>query len=90
MENEKIRKNQILTLEERSRLSVSAVENIESFSDEEIVLKTETGRLQIGGKGLKLEDLSVENGNAALTGRIDLMRFTQTKEKQSLLAGLFK
>lgn len=90
MENEKIRKNQILTLEERTRLSVSAVENIESFSDEEIVLKTETGRLQIGGKGLKLEDLSVENGNAALTGRIDLMRFTQTKEKQSLLAGLFK
>lgn len=90
MENEKIRKNQILTLEERSRLSVSAVENIESFSDEEIVLKTETGRLQIGGKGLKLEDLSVENGNAALTGRIDLMRFTQTKEKQSLFAGLFK
>lgn len=90
MENEKLRSNQILTLEDRSRLSVGAVENIESFSDEEIVLKTETGRLQISGKNLKLEDLSVENGNAALTGRVDLMRFTQTKEKQSFFAGLFK
>lgn len=90
MENDKIQKNQILTLENRSRFSVGLVENVESFSDGEIVLKTELGNLQITGSGLKLEDLSVENGNALLTGRIDLMRFTQVKEKHSFFSSLFR
>lgn len=89
MDSEKT-ENQILTLENRSRFSVGLVENIESFSGEEIILKTGTGNLQITGAGLKLEDLSTENGNALITGRIDMMRFYKVREKHGFLLGFFK
>lgn len=90
MDNEKTEKNQVIMLENRSKLSVGAVEDIESFSGEEIILKTSLGNLQITGGGLKLEDLSTGCGDALITGKIDNMRFYKAKEKHGFLSGFFK
>ena len=85
-----IEKNQMLTLENRSKFTVSLVENAENFSEEEILLKTALGGLCVTGKNLKLEDLSMENGTVILTGTIDKMEFTKIKEKHGFLNGLFR
>ncbi len=90
MENTNFEKSQVLTLENRERFTVGMVENVESFSDEEIALKTATGELLISGKNLKLEDLSIEDGNVFLTGRINRMDFVDIKEKRSLFSSLFR
>lgn len=87
MENEK---RQNLTLENRERFTVGAVENVESFSDEEIMLKTSFGNLCVTGKSLRLEDLSTENGNIILTGKIDKMEFSKIKEKRSFFRDMFR
>ncbi len=87
MENEK---NQVLTLENRERFSVGAVENVESFSDEEILLKTAFGALRVSGKNLRLEDFGAENGNIMLTGKVDKMEFSQIKEKHSFFRDMFR
>ncbi len=83
-------KNQMLTLENRSRFTVSLVENAESFSEEEILLKTALGGLRVTGKNLKLEDLSMENGTIILTGTVDKMEYTDIKEKGGFFRGLFR
>ncbi len=83
-------KNQMLTLENRSRFTVSLVENAESFSEEEILLKTALGGLKVTGKNLKLEDLSMENGTVILTGTVDKMEFMDIKEKAGFFRGLFR
>ena len=85
-----IEKNQVLTLENRERFRVGAVENVESFSDEEILLKTAFGALCVCGNSLRLEDLSTDNGNVVLTGRIDKMEFSEIKEKRSFFRDMFR
>ena len=86
--NEK--RNQKLILEDRCRFSVGLVENVENFTEEEILLKTAFGGLSVTGKNLKMEDLSIENGNILLTGRIDKIEFMEIKEKHSFFKDLFR
>lgn len=90
MDTDILVKNQLLTLENREKFTVSLVEDAESFSETEILLKTGLGGLCITGKNLRLEDLSVENGKVILTGKIDKMEFTDIKEKRSFFGSLFK
>ena len=85
-----LEKMQVLELKNRERLTVNLVENVEHFSQSEILLKTATGRLKIIGNGLKLEDLSKEKGGIALTGKIDAMSFSEIKEKRSFFKDILK
>ena len=87
MENEK---KQILTLENRERFMVGAVENVESFSDEEIFLKTAFGALKVNGKNFRLEDFGAESGSIALTGKVDKIEFSQIREKHSFFKDMFR
>lgn len=90
MDTDILMKNQMLTLENREKFTVGLVENVESFSEEEITLKTALGGLYITGRNLKLEDLSIDSGNIILTGKIDRMDFVDIKEKRSFFRSLFK
>ncbi len=66
-----------LILENRSKLCVSAVKDVESFDDKKIVLKTGDCRLIIEGSGLKLSQVSVEDGEATVIGFIDSCAYTR-------------
>ncbi len=90
MSSETIEKNQMLTLENRKRFTVGLVENVESFSDSEIMIKTSAGGLDICGEELKIEDLSIENGNIILTGRINKIEFVEIREKHSFFRDLLR
>lgn len=90
MDNTVLTKNQTLTLENRERMTVSAVEDVESFSENEITIKTALGVLSVKGRGLKIEDLSIENGTIILSGKIIGMEYTEVREKKSFFGSLFK
>lgn len=81
---------QIITLQNRERLTAEQVENVDSFSEEEIILKTKFGGMEIKGKDLKLSDFSVEKGDIILEGKIDSVIFVNIKEKRGFLKGLLK
>jgi sporulation protein YabP len=87
---EKTQMCQKLVLEDRTRFSVGLVENVENFTEEEILLKTGYGGLLVQGKNLKMEDLSIESGNIILTGRIDKMEFSEIREKHGFFKSLFR
>lgn len=89
MEQE-IKQNQRMTLIDRAELNVDAVENVDAFTEEEAVLKTKLGMMRISGSGLKLGDLSAENGCVSMTGHIDKIEYSAVKEKHGFLKGLFK
>ena len=72
---------QNLILENRKKLSISGVSDIESFDEESIVLYTELGTLNIKGNSLHINRLSVESGDVEVAGEIDSMAYTDDDAK---------
>ena len=66
-----------LTLNDRRRLTVSGVEDVESFDEDTVVLLTCGGTLSVHGSGLKIEKLSLDGGELVVEGRIDSLDYAE-------------
>lgn len=80
-----------LILENRESLGVSGVNEIVSFDEKEVVLKTEAGKLTVSGNGLKMSKLSVESGDVTVYGSIRSMAYSDAgADKESFFKKIFK
>ena len=59
-----------LELSERERLTVSGVEEVERFDEEEIVMRTAVGTLVVGGTNLHIGKLDLDGGALHVDGSI--------------------
>ena len=80
---------QNVILEHRRQLSISGVEEVDSFDEGFIRMRTALGDLLVRGEGLHVDLLSVETGDALITGRIDELSYEETAEHRSLWERLF-
>ena len=78
-----------LTLSERSRLTLTGVTEVVSFDDTAVVLRTQLGILSVHGKELKLQQLSPEGGQVAVSGTVTAMIYEQPRQQGSWLGRLF-
>ena len=63
-------------LENRKKISVSGVDDVESFNEEEIILHTQDqGVLVVKGGGLHINKLNVDSGDVNITGEINSMEY---------------
>ena len=60
-----------IILEEREGLTVSGVEEVESFDENTIVMDTVRGTLVVRGEGLHIEKLSLDGGDLKVEGTVD-------------------
>ena len=80
-----------IILEERTSLTVSGVEDVESFDEESILLETARGALVIRGSGLHIERLSLDGGDLKVEGTIDSLTYEESRLAQgSFFARLFR
>ncbi|NLL45557.1 MAG: sporulation protein YabP [Clostridiales bacterium] len=80
-----------LILEGRRRLSVSGVEDVESFDEHEVVLSTLSGMLIVKGEDLHIEKLSLDGGELVLEGEVESMTYeARQREKGGFWSRLFK
>ena len=79
-----------LRLDDRSRLSVSGVSEIESFDDSTVVLHTARGVLVIRGGELRLKTLSIDGGQVAVSGTIDALSYEYAPKAGGFLRRLFR
>ena len=77
-----------ITIQDRERLSVTGVEDIENFDERETVLYTALGKLLIRGQDMKMERLSVDDGALVIHGQIDAVEYSEMRG-HSLLSKLF-
>ena len=85
-----VKKPHNLTLEDRKKLAVSGVEDVESFDEREIVMRTTGGTLVISGEDLSVSRLSVETGDVSVQGLIDSLCYEDNAaEGRGLWAKLF-
>lgn len=80
-----------LTLEGRKRLTLSGVRDVDSFNEDEIVMSTQKWSLTVRGAGLKMEKMSVDTGDVAVTGRIDAVEYEEAAPaKPGFFARIFQ
>ena len=77
-------------LEGREQLSVSGVEEVESFDEESGVLHTTKGVLVIRGQQLQLQTLSIDGGQVAVDGTVDAMSYEEAQRKGGLFSRLLR
>lgn len=65
-----------LILENRERLTVTGVVDVESFNDEMVVADTEMGLLIIRGEDLHINKLSVESSELSIEGYIASLEYS--------------
>ncbi len=82
-----------IILESKEKLSVSGVKDILTFDEEEIILDTVLGVLEIRGCNLKVEKLSTDSGEIIAKGLINEMVYSQehtTEKKGNILKNIFR
>ena len=83
-------KENILRLVNRNDLSITGVEKVISFSPNEVNLLTLDCEMKILGRELQTVKLDEENGDLVISGVIESIKWSDKKEKQSLLKRIFK
>lgn len=78
-------------LEGRASLSVSGVEEVESFDENAIVMRTSLGTLVVRGEELHIEKLSLDGGDLRVEGMVDALTYEDDGgSRGGFLARLFR
>ena len=75
MEPGTVRQPHSLLLENRRKSTISGVLDVQSFNEQEILLLTEEGKLQIKGEQLHVKQLDLEKGEVDLEGKVDSLTY---------------
>ena len=78
-----------IILEERKKLSVTGVEDVDSFDDKQIVMRTVCGDLVVRGSELSIDRLSLDTGEVGVTGLVSELCYEEVAPSGSLWNKLF-
>lgn len=95
MENtEKTSKHSVL-IEDRCRIKINCVEDVESFNEEKVVVYTAMGVMIISGYNFKVSKLNVDDGQLIIDGEIDKVEYMEVvhddpRDNSGFFGKLFK
>ena len=69
-----------LTLEGRSKLTMTGVTEVVSFDENAVVLQTSLGLLIVQGQQLSLKNLSLDGGQVAVEGSISALAYEEPRQ----------
>lgn len=93
MVDEKIKRTvHNIIMENRKTLSISGVTDVDNFDEKVVMLYTQMGELVIHGKGLHVNEVSVESGEMSIEGEITAIIYGDKDKKGpvSFISKLFK
>lgn len=91
VEDKTIYKNQNIVIEDRNRISISGVEQVDSFNDTTIVLSTIKGGLSIKGEELNISKLNLDEGSVKISGMINsLIYISKEGVPKNFIGKIFK
>jgi len=67
------------SLDMRRRASISGVEDVRSFNENELVLATTAGEMTISGTGLNVSLLNLEDGNLIVEGDVNSIDYSENR-----------
>lgn len=85
------KKPHTVVLKDRSDVAVTGVRAINHYDELEVSLYTDLGTLVLGGKEIKVSELSVDSGEVKVSGNIEYLQYIEKAPKEKgLLKGLFR
>lgn len=78
-----------LRMENRAKLTVTGVREVESFDENVVALHTVRGMLIIRGEGLHLQALSIDGGQVVVTGTVDTLSYEEAQKAGGFFRRLF-
>ena len=81
-----------ILLKDRKYLEISGILSIDHFDEEEFLIESIQGWLEIKGKELSLDKLDKERGEIIIKGSIDSISYSSSSKtnKESLFSKMFK
>lgn len=87
-------KKSFITIENRKKMTLDGVLEILSFNDDQILITTVLGNMDIRGEELKMTKLDVQNGDVSITGKISYIVYTsderKSKKSNSIISKIFR
>ena len=71
-----------LIMENRNRLTVSGVSDVDSFDEQTVIVFTDMGELTVKGEALHINRLSLEVGEIMIEGSISSLSYSDSKPTQ--------
>lgn len=71
-----------VVLENRQKLSISGVYDVDSFDESTIEVYTSAGFLSIRGNELHISKLNIENGEVSVEGEVSSMEYSDGEYKK--------
>ena len=80
------------SVSERKNIIISGVVKIDSFDNEEFLIETVQGYMNIKGENLEVVKLDTYQGNVTIKGRIDALSYIDenSKKESSVFTKLFR
>lgn len=72
----------VVNIDNREKISITGVTDIESFNEETILLILKNGGLIVKGEGLHVQKLDLDEGIVLISGAIGSAVYTEKKDKQ--------
>lgn len=88
-ENKAIKLPHNIILEDRRDLSISGVNDIDSFDENLVVLFTDMGELTIKGNNLHINKLNVDTGELTMDGEIIALFYNEDTSPKKNSGGIF-
>ena len=80
-----------IVIENRKKMTISAVSDVYSFDEGLITMYTDMGQLTIKGENLHINKLSVESGDVEIEGTVYALVYTNTTaNKGGFISKLFR
>lgn len=65
-----------VSMENRKRITLTGIKEVDSFDEQNIVLLTDYGELSVRGNGLHIGKLSTDSGEMSVEGKIDALIYS--------------
>ena len=82
-QNNYIKTSQNIILENRKKIMISGVKDIDSFDDNTVAMITTLGSLIIKGSNLKINKFSVETGDVNIEGTINNILYDNSSKNKN-------
>jgi len=84
--------NHNIIMENRSKISISGVEDVDSFDEQNVILFTNAGLLTVKGRDFHINKLNVDSGEVVIEGDVESLVYSENvgRESGGFFAKMFK